>query len=347
MINTSSLQRPSCQTQSLQRAHGESSVQGSAQSQSRPYLGGMIGRSQVMKQLFQQLDRVAVSTAPLLITGETGTGKELVARAVHAASGRGRFVPVNCGAIPESLLESELFGHVRGAFTGADSDRTGLFEMAEGGTLFLDEIAEMPLALQSKLLRVLQFGELRRVGDSGMRHVQVRVITATHRDLRVARDEGTFREDLFYRIHVLKLDVPPLRERPADIPLLAENFIARIHEREGVVGRRFSAAALGALVAYPWPGNVRELENVLEHAVLLTDETEIGIHDLPAEIRRATPVSTNTLSDRVPTLAEVERTHILRVLDRVGGNRSRAAVVLGVSRRTLHRRLDEYGVGDR
>jgi DNA-binding NtrC family response regulator len=306
---------------------------------------GIVGRSRPMLQLLQQVSRVAGSQAPVLITGETGVGKELVARAVHRTSGRESFVPLNCGAIPPNLLESELFGHVKGAFTGADRDHTGLFEAADGGTLFLDEIAEMPLALQSKLLRVLQSGELRRVGDTDSRHVQVRVITATHCDVARAVAEGSFREDLFYRINVVRLDVPPLRERTADIPLLAEQFLATIAERDGQPVKHLSPAAIATLITYPWPGNVRELQNVIERTAIFTDGPEIDIQDLPEDIRVSMPAS--VVYERIGhelTLAELERQHILAVLQRVGGNRSRAAEVLGVPRRTLYRRLEEYGV---
>jgi DNA-binding NtrC family response regulator len=309
------------------------------------HLRGIIGRSQAMRQLFEQISRVAPSSAPVLINGETGSGKELVARALHLASGRERFVPVNCSAIPAGLLESELFGHVRGAFTGADRDRIGLFEAAHEGTIFLDEIAELPLGLQAKLLRVLQSGELRRVGDVQPRHVVVRLIAATHRDLHAAVEAGTFREDLFYRINVVYLSVPPLRERPIDIPLLAEAFLQRIAAREKQPPSQFSAAALAHLIAYAWPGNVRQLQNVVERSALLAEHPVIELEDLPPEICCGGPVNPalGRLGTEV-TLAEIEREHIIGVLMRVGGNRSRAAEILGLPRRTLYRRLDEYGL---
>jgi DNA-binding NtrC family response regulator len=305
---------------------------------------GIVGRSHPMLQLLQQIPRIAPSMATVLITGETGVGKELVARAVHRASGREPFVPLNCGAIPIHLLESELFGHVKGAFTGADRDHLGLFEVADGGTLFLDEIGEMPLVLQTKLLRVLQSGELRRVGDPQPRQVSVRVIAATHWDLARAVTAGTFREDLFYRIKVLTLEVPALRERTADIPFLAEQFLGTIAEREGQTLKRLTSAAVATLITYPWPGNVRELQNVIERTAIYADVHAIDVDDLPEEIRGSVPP--NVVYERIGqelTLAELEREHILGVLQRVGGNRSRAAEVLGIPRRTLYRRLDEYG----
>jgi two-component system, NtrC family, response regulator AtoC len=310
-----------------------------------PHLRGIIGRSLPMRQLYEQIARVARTSAHVLITGETGVGKELIARAIHRASGREKFVPVNCSAIPAALLESELFGHVRGAFTGADRDRIGLFEEADNGTLLLDEIAELPLALQAKLLRVLQSGELRRVGDVDVRNVAVRVIAASHRDLAEAVEAGTFREDLFYRINVLRLEVPPLRQRAADIPLLAEAFLAALSARERRPPKYFTPAALGCLIAYPWPGNVRQMQNLVERAAVFSDTREIDVDDLPDEIRSTTVPSPRfeTLGQEL-TLAEVERQHILGVLERVGGNRSRAAELLGLSRRTLYRRLEEYGV---
>jgi DNA-binding NtrC family response regulator len=309
------------------------------------HLRGIVGRSQAMKLLFEQISRIAPSSAPVLINGETGSGKELVARALHLGSGRKRFVPVNCSAIPAGLLESELFGHVRGAFTGADRDRLGLFEAAHEGTIFLDEIAELPLGLQVKLLRVLQSGELRRVGAVQPRHVTVRLIAATHRDLTGAVDDGTFREDLFYRINVLHLSVPPLRERPTDIPLLAETFLQEIAVREKQPPLQFSPAALAHLIAYTWPGNVRQLRNVVERTAVLAENPVIEVEDLPPEICSEGPLS--SALGRVGTgvtLAELEREHIIGVLMSVGGNRSRAAKILGLPRRTLYRRLDQYGL---
>ncbi|HEV2149845.1 MAG TPA: sigma-54 dependent transcriptional regulator [Longimicrobiaceae bacterium] len=310
------------------------------------YLAGLIGRSRPMVRLFERVARIARSPASVLITGETGTGKELFAHALHRASGRGSFVPVNCGAIPEHLIESELFGHVRGAFTNADRDRVGLVQAADGGTLFLDEVAELPLHLQPKLLRFLQSGEFRRVGDVETRHSDARVVAATHRELEQRIRDGAFREDLYYRIHVLRLEIPALRERATDIPLLAERFLAEFAEREGREEMRFSPAALSALVAYSWPGNVRELRNVVERAAVLAHSAEVSPEDLPSELAVAglRNERVRAAAERHLTLAELEREYTLEVLRRCGGNRSRAAEELGVPRRTLYRRLEEYGL---
>ncbi len=309
------------------------------------HLEGLVGASRPMLRLFDRIGRVAPSPAPVLITGESGVGKELVARAVHRASGRGPFVPVNCGALPGHLLESELFGHVRGAFTGADRAKEGLFEAADGGTLLLDEIAELPTPLQPKLLRALEAGEIRRVGGVEPVTVDVRIIAATHRDIEALTAEGEFREDLFWRLNVLRLDVPPLRERVADIPLLAEAFLADVADRDASLPRRVSPAALAILVQFPWPGNVRQLFSVLERAVAFGDGAEIGPEDLPEEVRSGGRAATivQESAARDASLAEVERDYILEILHRTGGNKTRAAELLGIPRRTLYRRLEEYG----
>jgi DNA-binding NtrC family response regulator len=307
---------------------------------------GLLGRSSAMLRLHEQIPRIAPSPAPLLITGETGTGKELVARAIHSASGREPFVAVNCGAIPANLIESELFGYAKGAFTGADRDRRGLLEEANGGTLFLDEIAELPILLQSKLLRVLQFGELRRLGDVKEYKVKVRVIAATHQNLDKAIKENRFRQDLFYRINVLRLEVPTLRERADDIPLLASRFLAQVAKREGCNGLRFAPEVLEVLGSHSWPGNVRELQNVIERIAVLASDSVIGLADLPPELRAGVPLNSHPLIGQDVTVADLERQHIMAVLERVGGNRSRAAEVLGLPRRTLYRRLEEYGIAE-
>jgi DNA-binding NtrC family response regulator len=309
------------------------------------HLEGVIGASRPMLRLFERIGRVAASPAPVLIRGETGTGKDVVARAVHRASGRGPFVPLNCGAIPDHLIESEIFGHRKGAFTGAAHDKPGLFETAHAGTLLLDEIAELPLALQPKLLRVLESGEFRRVGDTAVRHVEVRIIAATHRDLEAAVHAHEFREDLYWRPNVLSLDVPALRERPTDIPLLVEHFLARTGKCEPGAPR-IAPAALAALVQYPWPGNVRQLRSVIEHTVAFSDGPEIDVEDLPETIRNAGQKAqiTRSAAERELTLGEMEREYILEVLRRAGGNKVRAAEWLGIPRRTLYRRLGEYGI---
>lgn len=335
------------------------------------HLEGLIGRSRPMRELFERIGRVAPSRAPVLITGETGSGKELVAQAVHRASGRGTFVAINCGAIPPNLLEAELFGHVRGAFTGAEREKAGLFQAADGGTLLLDEVAELPLALQPKLLRALQEREVRRVGAVQSQPVDVRVLAATHRDLGGEVRAGRFREDLYYRLNVLRLHVPPLRERPADIPLLTERLLEQIAARDGRPTLVVAPAALAALVAYPWPGNVRELLNVVERAAVFADGPEIRLRDLPDEIAARAPAAAaapapplthappaappaaspappaDPVRDAVErglTLDELEREYILAALERAGGNRTRTAELLGIPRRTLYRRLAEYGV---
>ncbi len=310
---------------------------------------GMVGRSPAMKKVYHLVRSYLDSPEPVLIEGESGTGKELVARAIHDLGPRasGPFVTENCAAIPTELLESELFGYAKGAFTGASKDRKGLFETAHGGILFLDEVGEMPQALQKKLLRVLQEGELRPLGSAATIQVDVRVLAATNRPLKELVKEGTFREDLFYRLHVLPLHLPPLRERREDIPLLVEHFLARAaREREGP-GLRVSARAMDLLVSYSWPGNVRQLENELKRASILAEEGEILPEHLSPEIRfqgrgrEEDPLPGATLPERVKALQVRE---ILRALDAREGNKSRAAADLGISRFTLQRLMDKYGI---
>lgn len=307
------------------------------------HLEGIVGTSPAMRALFDRIARVALSPAPVLVTGESGTGKELVAQAVHRASGRRELLAVNCGAIPDQLLESELFGHVKGSFTGATGDKRGLFQAADGGTLFLDEIGEMPLALQPKLLRVLETGEVRRVGEVRSSRYDVRIVAATNRDLAAEVEEGRFREDLYWRLRVLQLEAPPLRERPTDVPLLVAEYLRRAGETR--LGRKtVSPAAVELLSEHHWPGNVRQLLNTLEAVLVFAPGPEIGPGDLPEEIRRASgnrevirPAAAAGL-----TLAELERDYIFEVLRRTAGNKTRAAELLGIPRRTLYRRLDEY-----
>ncbi|MBD0319964.1 MAG: sigma-54-dependent Fis family transcriptional regulator [Gemmatimonadetes bacterium] len=308
---------------------------------------GFVGASRPMRQLFGMVGRLADSRHPVLVTGESGTGKELVARALHDHSGRTPFVAVNCAALPEALLESELFGHVRGAFTGADREKLGLFHAAGGGTLFLDEIGEMPLALQPKLLRALESGEVRQVGSTTARAVDVRVIAATNRDLDAEVAAGRFREDLLWRLNVLHLDVPPLRERAADVPLLAEHFLAA-DQGAGGEARRISREAMAVLTAYPWPGNVRELRNAIAHAATLASGAEIGEDDLPPRLREAGRAASRVAgaSQRQLSLRDLEREYILEVMRQTGGNKSRAAEVLGLDRKTLYRKLADFGVPD-
>jgi two-component system response regulator AtoC len=310
-----------------------------------PATGGIVYRSAAMAQLMTLIGRVADSVSSVLITGETGTGKELVARALHEEGGRkgGPFVAVNCSAISSSLMESELFGHVKGAFTGADREKKGLFAAADGGTLFLDEIGELPLELQPKLLRVLQEGEILRVGETRPRKVDVRVLAATGRDLREEVAMGRFRDDLFYRLAVVELQIPPLRERPEDIPLLAEHFVRRVAAREGRSLPELQADALEVLQAYPWPGNVRELENFMEKTMIFCRGETIDLASLPWEVRRRNRNETESLSLKQATL-RLECEYIRKALAATGGNRTRAARLLEISLRGLLYKMKEYGL---
>jgi DNA-binding NtrC family response regulator len=308
---------------------------------------GIIGESAVMRELSSLLGRIAGSGSAVLLTGESGTGKEVVARALHDLSGaRGRFVAVNCAAIPEQLLESELFGHERGAFTDAKSARTGLFVEANGGTLFLDEIGEMPLALQPKLLRALQERSIRPVGGRRDIPFDARVVSATNRDLGLAVDEGRFRQDLYFRVNVIEVPIPPLRARGNDVLLLATHFLREFTQRakKPVVGLTPEVAA--QFLRYPWPGNVRELANAIERGVALTAHDHLTLADLPKAImeRRGPEVVIGTDASELVSLEEMERRYVLHVLDSVGGSRTAAAKILGVDRTTLWRRLERYGV---
>jgi two-component system response regulator HydG len=303
-----------------------------------------------MQDLLKRVARFALSDAPVAVLGETGTGKEVIARIVHANSLRAKqaFVAVNVAALPAELLESELFGHGKGAFTGAQSARRGLFEEADGGTLFLDEIGEMPLVLQAKLLRVLQDGEVRRVGENRAFAVNVRIVCATHRDPAELVHQGAFREDLYYRLKVLTLHVPPLRMRKDDILPLACQFLTA--ERPTLRG--FTAGAKARLLSHGWPGNVRELQNVVKHCAALAQGSEVTEEDLPDEVgmapwgsARAEPRSgaaSGAMTSELKTLADVEREHIVRVLELCGGSQSKAARVLGIARNTLWRKLNGY-----
>jgi DNA-binding NtrC family response regulator len=306
---------------------------------------GLLGRSAAMLDVYKQIARAADSSVPVLIQGESGTGKELVARAIHAHGRRVSrpFVAVNCGAIAETLLDSELFGHARGAFTGAVSDRRGLFEQAGDGTMFLDEIGETSAALQVKLLRVLEESEVRPVGAARVVNVQARIIAATNVDLEREVTAGKFRQDLFYRLSVIVIIVPPLRERRSDIPLLITRFLESACTR---AGRRIEITpeAVEALSNYAWPGNVRELENTVERLVLFSRATIIEVGDLPAAIRTRGPGLEESLFTDLPTLDELERRYLLHVLKSVEGNRSRAASVMGVDRRTLYRMAERFGL---
>ncbi|MBT1070460.1 sigma-54-dependent transcriptional regulator [Pelotalea chapellei] len=310
---------------------------------------GIISRNPLMQDIFSQIKKVADLKTSILIQGDSGTGKELVARAIHQNSHRSvqPFVAVNCGAIPETLLESELFGHKRGAFTDASTDKVGLFEQADGGTLFLDEIGEMPLSLQVKLLRVLQEEEIRPVGTTLSRKINVRLISATSRDLEADAHVGRFREDLYFRLNVFTIQLPPLRERLDDIPLLADHFLMTCQAGKGRTAARIGADAMRHLLSYAWPGNIRELHNVLERAMILCDGA-ITAECLPPAIkggtsRRVAPLSDDNLSIKKAESA-IERDLIRRAMAKTSGNRTHAAKILEISHRSLLYKLKEYGI---
>lgn len=317
---------------------------------------GLIGQSRAMQTLFQQIRQLAQASGPVLIVGESGTGKELVARAIHDESPRaeGPFQAVNCAGVPAELLESEFFGHEAGAFTGAVKAKRGLFDQADNGTLFLDELGEMPLALQAKLLRVLQDGMIRPVGANREHAVNVRIVAATNRNLEELIESGDFREDLFYRLETFTLRVPPLREREEDLEMLAARFLTRFSMQMGREVDGFSSEALAALKMYSFPGNVRELQNAVERAVTFCQASTVELEHLPTRIRGndRRPIAASSVDGLLkdmthgpvlPTLAELEQRYIRYVLEQVGGNKRRAAALLDVSRRTLYRRLDEEG----
>lgn len=309
-------------------------------------LHGLVGRSQALADVVALLRRIADSDTTVLITGPSGTGKERVAKALHALSERKSkpFVAVNAAAIPEPLLESELFGHVKGAFTDAKRDKKGLMAEADGGILFLDEIGDLPMVLQAKLLRVLQDREVRPVGATKSQTIDVRFVSATHHDLRALVKEGRFREDLFYRLAVIEVTIPPLRDRPEDILPLAEHFLGRACARVKRPIRGFSGAAAKMLLSYGWPGNVRELANAVERAVALAQGEWIGPDDLPPTLGK--PVEADffaNAAERMLTLEELSRGYVMHVLERFGGNKVRAAAALGISRRTIQRWLGEGG----
>ncbi len=309
----------------------------------------ILGKSGPMERLFEQMRLVAPTRSSVLIVGESGTGKELVANAIHHASPRSdeRFLAINCGAIPSDILESELFGHEKGAFTGAVARKIGKFEVAHQGTLFLDEISELYPELQVKLLRVLEERQIMRVGGSELIDVDFRLIAATNKDLENEVTEERFREDLYYRLKVVTLTVPPLRSRQGDLAILAEAFLKRFCDEHGRSPKRLSAEALSALSEYPWPGNVRELKNVLESIVVFHEGEEIGVDDLPREVRQGRSVvavggPVQNLGGDPRTMAEIERQAILETLDLTNGHRAEAARILEIGLRTLQRKLKEY-----
>jgi len=313
--------------------------------QGRYEFENIIGKSDSMQRIFEIVMHISDAPANVLITGESGTGKELIARAIHhhSAHSVAPFIPLNCAAIPENLLESELFGYLRGAFTDARKDRKGLFQEADGGSLFLDEISELPINLQAKLLRVIEDKEVRPIGANRGEKVEVRIIAASNRDLGKLAGEGRFRQDLFYRLNVICIDLPPLRERPEDIPLLAEHFLQKFSEKTKRPLKGFTEEALAALLHYSWPGNIRELEHAIERALLLGKGKLIDITDFPPPVLagfRSEVSLAKALSKRY-TLKELELQYVKKVLESTKGNKTEAAQILGVDRTTLYRKLEE------
>ncbi len=306
----------------------------------------IVGQSMAMQEVFDTIRQVAPTRANVLVQGESGTGKELVAQAIHRLSPRvhGPFVPVHCAALSQNLLESELFGHEKGAFTGATERRRGRFELADGGTLFLDEVSEIDPSIQVKILRVLEERKFERVGGQETLEVDVRLIAATNRDLKKMVDEGKFREDLYYRLYVVAIHLPPLRERTGDIPLLTQHFLKDLAHQNGKAIDSITPDALDTLTAYAWPGNVRELRNVIERMVVLARGDRLTVRDIPAAIRESAPHRTILPTHAEISLQEAEKQLIVNALKAHGDNRTKAAAQLGISRRTLHRKLNEYGL---
>ncbi len=308
-------------------------------------LEGMIAKSGSMLNVFRMITTVAKYPSNVLITGETGTGKDMVARAIYNLSPRNNkpFVAINCASLVEGLLESELFGHVRGAFTGALKDKPGLFEVANGGTLFLDEVGDLPLPLQAKLLRVIETGEVRRVGDTNMKKVDVRIISATNRSLKKLVEEGKFREDLYYRLNVINIHIPPLRERKEDIPVLVDYFLGELNQKLGKGIKGVEKEVLSLFKRLPWKGNVRELKNVMERAYIQAPGDTIKLQDLPPEYLEEEKELAAQV--KIPSsLEELEKKYIMETLKYASGNCSLAARLLGISRRSLYRKLKKYGI---
>ncbi len=312
--------------------------------------GEIIGTSPPMQEIYRVIDAVSRNKSNVLISGENGTGKELVARTIHQRGPLAErpFLAINCGALSETLLDSQLFGHRKGSFTGAIGDHEGLFLAASGGTLFLDEIADIPLPLQVKFLRAIQEREVTPLGSTRPVHVDVRIIAATNRELPVAVRQGEFRSDLFYRLNVVSIHLPPLRERGEDIELLVAHFISQFSQEYGVEAKRMTAPAMARILAYEWPGNIRELQNVVERAFALSTQPEIAAEDLPAVLRedRPSPDADDGAAGEPLTLAEAERRAISAALRHVGGNKNAAARLLGIERQRLYRKLDKYGLRD-
>ena len=330
---------------SLKRQNLESeNVQLRRQLNSKFGLENIVGESPAMKEIFEVVQQVAPTRATVLVTGESGTGKELIAKAVHQLSPRAQlpFVTVHCAALAPTLLESELFGHERGAFTGAHERRIGRFEQAQGGTLFLDEIGEIDATVQVKLLRFLGERTFERVGSNKTLTADVRMVAATNKNLEELVKTGKFREDLFFRLRVVEVELPPLRERSGDIPLLAQNFLREFARENGKPVNDFTVDALEALMHFDWPGNVRELRTAIEHAVVLSKGDRIAVRDLPPSVRGGRPVDTRLLQGKDLTVKDAEKQLIVRALQETEGNRTRAAQKIGMSRRTFHRKLHEY-----
>ncbi len=308
--------------------------------------GNIIGKSKALQDVLEVVKKVAPTQATVLITGESGSGKELIAHAIHAQSDRKDklFLPVNCGALPETLLESLLFGHMRGSFTGAFANQEGLFEKARGGTIFLDEIGEIPHHLQVKLLRALEGKEILPIGSTTPRRIDVRILAATNRDLLKEVEQGRFRDDLYFRLNVLEIHIPPLRERPEDIPLLIEHLIQK-HNPE--LNKNFKGAerdVVRTLMSFPWKGNVRELDNVIEHTMILADGEWITLKDLPRSIMEGKEVIPPFTSDLKEALRQFEKQHILRILEETGQDRKEAARLLDISLSSLYRKIEELGI---
>ena len=310
------------------------------------FRGQVVGKSAGMRAVFDLVARVSQVASNVLITGESGTGKEMIARAIHESGPRAKkpFVAINCTAIPETLLESELFGHAKGSFTGAIQKKKGLFEEADGGTLFLDEIGDMNVALQAKLLRVIQEKKVRAVGDNIARDVNVRIIAATHKDLKMAMKEGLFREDLFYRLSVIPISIPPLRQRQEDIPILAEYFLKKYSATLSVPIKGFTKRALAKLSRLRWEGNVRELENLIERATVLCVGSLIDESDIPTPETQSVDQFFSSSTSDFPTLSQLEGRYIRVVLEKTGGKKDKAAQILGINRRTLYRKEREFGL---
>jgi two-component system response regulator HydG len=308
---------------------------------------GIVGGSAAMKEVFERLQLISGTDSTVLIHGESGTGKELVARAIHANSPRRglHFVPINCASLPESLLESELFGHEKGAFTGALASRKGRFEHAHGGTLFLDEIGDMPLELQAKFLRAIEYGEITRIGSNEPLKVNVRIIAATHRDLEALVKENRFREDLFYRLNVLRVDLPPLRERLEDLPILVDAFIQELNRGRSRPVKGITRDALNLLYRYSWPGNVRELRNCLESMIVLSRDESLDVKDIPRSLLSKIEAEGGPAAEASPVdIQESEKSMIRKALAMCEGNREKAAEMLGIAERTLYRKIKKYGL---